>query len=122
MLLIRGSVPSREAPFAVRAYYCLQIVVGVGGGITGAAVADLQVENVGGAAVDKMMRIAAAGPEPGAHAGIQDRRAGAGDQGGVALKNVDELVLPGVRVPQGGLGARREAGEIDAEVCQPESP
>jgi hypothetical protein len=110
MLLIRGSVFSREAPSAVGAYYCLQIVVGVGGGITGAPVADLQVENVGSAAVDEMMRIAAAGPESGAHARFQDRRAGMGDQRGVTLKDVDELVLPGMRVPQGGLRARARGG------------
>src|SRR5688572_20211229 len=120
MLLIRGSVLSGEAPFAVRAYYCLQIVVGVVGRIAGRAVADLQIENLGGAAVDEVVRIAAAGAEPGAHARLEQRRAGVGDERGVTLKNVDEFVLLRMRVPQCGLRPRREAGEIDAEVGEPE--
>jgi hypothetical protein len=97
MLLIRGSVLSGEAPFAVRAYYCLQIVVGVVGGIAGRAVADLQVQNLGGTA------------DP-AHMPGSSSVSPASVTSGMTLKNVDEFVLLGMRVPQCGLRSPARGG------------
>ena len=67
-----------------------------------------------------MVAVAGAGLEAGAHAGPQRGLARVGDQRGLAGEDVDELVLPGMGVAQGGIGAGRQRGQVDAEIGQPE--
>src|SRR6266566_2331204 len=67
-----------------------------------------------------MVRIAAAGLEAGAHAGLQRRLARIGDQRGGAFENVDELVLARMRVTKRRHRARRQARQINSENGKPE--
>jgi hypothetical protein len=86
--------------------------VGIGNRIPGAAVPDFQVKDVAFGAIDQMVRVAAAGPEPSA----QRRFARECDQDRMALQHVDELVLLGVRMTQCGNRAGRKAREVDPEA------
>src|SRR6476469_7801340 len=64
----------------------------VDGLVVGAA-ADLQVHDVGGAAIDQMVRVAGAGGKAGAHARLKHYLAGIGHQRRGAFQHVDEFVL-----------------------------
>src|SRR5436305_6531619 len=80
-----GAVPMHEDAFALRGERSANIVVGVDDGISGIAVADLQVNDVAAAAVDQVVGVARAGFEAGAHARTQRPLAGIGDENGFAL-------------------------------------
>src|SRR5262245_62264947 len=67
-----------------------------------------------------MVRVAGAGLEASAHSRLETRLAGVGHERGIALENVDELILLRVRMAQGRVRARGEPREVDAEVLQPE--
>src|SRR3546814_1367900 len=55
-----------------------------------------------------------------AHAGCEDVLLGSADERHLAIKDIDELVLPVVTMLESRDGARLERSEIDPEVVQPE--
>src|SRR5262249_25700180 len=55
-----------------------------------------------------------------AHAGLELGLARVGDERGLALEHVDELVLLAVAVEERGLDSGRQTREVDAEVLEPE--
>jgi hypothetical protein len=105
---------------AVGAEDRLQVVVRVGTLISGAAVADLKINNVLRAAVDQVVGVAGPCPKTSAHARLQDGFPLVRNQGGPPLKDINELVLSGVGMAQGRDRSRREPREVDAEIAQPE--
>jgi hypothetical protein len=96
------------------------VVVGIDDGVPGVAVAHFQIDNVAAAAVQQVMRIPRAGFEPGAHARPQLRFAGIGRENGLALDDVDELVLSLMRMAQRRHAARRQSRKVHPELGQPE--
>ena len=78
-----------------------EVVIRVGHRIPSRAVADLEVDDILIRFVDQMMRVAGSRLEACAHAGFQRRAAGVGDEGRPSFEDIDELVLPGMRVAQG---------------------
>jgi len=67
-----------------------------------------------------MVAVSGPGLEPGAHSRCKRRFPGVRHQHGVAFQDIDELVLPGVRMAHRRDGARPEAGQVDAEIGQAE--
>src|SRR3954468_23613396 len=116
---VRRSVLVREPPLPVDEHR-LEIVVGIGALVSRRAIANLQVHDVLRGLVDDLMGVPVASPESRAHPRRQSRPAIVGAQRGMALQHVQELILPGMGMPQRRDGAWREARQIDAEAPQPE--
>src|SRR3569832_1885433 len=114
---IRRTVLVEEAPLAVDEGG-EQIVVGVGDFVARRAVADFQNQHVFAGFVQQLAGIASACPEAGAHAGRQAHAAFVGTQGGRSGEDVDQFVLPGMRMAQGRDRTGRQAREVAAEVGQ----
>src|SRR3954471_23914277 len=66
---IRCAVLVMESPLAVGVERGLKIVVRIIDGVALGSIANFQVNDIFHRSIDKLMRIAAAGPKPGAHAG-----------------------------------------------------
>jgi hypothetical protein len=109
----------RELPLALDEDR-LDVVVGIHALVARRAVADLEVDDLLDGLVQQVVRVAAAGLEPRAHAGRKRRAALVGLERRAALQDVDELVLPRMRVAQRRLRARREPREVHAEVREAE--
>src|ERR1700736_1227536 len=109
---IRRAVPMHKDALAARGERSANVLVWIDDGISGIAVADLQIDNVASAAVDKVVGVARAGFETGAHARSHRRLAGVGHENGFALDNVDELVLAHVRMAQRRHPARRQPRQV----------
>src|ERR1019366_8265247 len=78
--------------------------------------ADLEIDRVTAAAVDQLVRDAAAGLEAGGVARLEHGFAFVLDQHQLAFQHVDEFVFLLVPVPQRGGGARLDTRNIDAEL------
>src|ERR1700681_448892 len=85
---IRRAVPMHKDALAARGERSANVLVRVDDGISGIAVADLQIDALAAAAVDQMVGAPRAGFEPGAHARTHRRLAGIGHENGFALDNV----------------------------------
>jgi hypothetical protein len=113
---IRSPVLSRENVPAIGSHSAVHVGVGIAHFIARRAVADDEQEHILGGPVDEPMRIAGYCREAGAHARAQRFDAGIGLQIDFALEDIDELILPRVRVAGGGLTARNDARDIHAEI------
>jgi hypothetical protein len=58
----------KESPLAVGVKHGLKIVVRITDGVVRWSIADFQINDIFHSSINKLMRIAAAGPKPGAHA------------------------------------------------------
>ena len=79
---------------------CLEVFVGIRGTVVSCTIANFQIHNNSAGFVDQVMAIAGACLETRAHAWRKPGRALVRMQCGMTLQDVDELVLPGVRMPQ----------------------
>ncbi len=118
-LLVGVTILVPEAPHAAFKA-SLDIIVRVEHAITRRAVTDLEIDDDFIAAVHELMPTALPGLEPRTHARTQLRLARLGYQDGRALQDVDELILPGVGMPQGRYGSRSHASEVYSEIGQAE--
>ena len=100
-------------------HFGFEVVFGVVHRIAVGAVADFEVTQRNGAAVDQLVG-GAAGFEAAAVACFQAVLVIAQAQGGGAFEDVDELVLAVVAVEQGRDGAGGQFGEVDADVGEAE--
>ena len=116
---VRRSVLVNKRPRAVR-QHSLEIVVGIAAFVTRRPVADFEVHDLLGRLVDEAVCVARASLETGAHAWRELVPPFISVQRGPASQDVDELVLPRVRVAKGRHRLGRQAREVDAEVAQPE--
>ena len=64
------------------------------------------------------MGVAGACRKADAEAGAQRLDASVGLQFDLALHDIDEFVLSRMGVAAGGLTARNDPGQVDAEICQ----
>ncbi len=117
--LVSGPILMGEYGAAVGVLAIGQVDVGILGRVRGIAVADLEVARRSIAAVDELVAVAGPGREPGARARGQGLLAGVSAQHQLALEHVDELVLEGVMVAHRRLLARRQGGQVDADLGQP---
>src|SRR6185437_1019407 len=116
-----AAVPAGELAAGLRGIpHEVHVTVGIVSGIGRVAVAHLQVQRRGAAAIDELMAVAAAGREAGTHAGAQHLLACVAAQHHLALEHINELVLVRVPVAHGGLLARRQPRQVDADARQPE--
>src|SRR5262245_18471997 len=88
----------REPPSSVGGEDRLDVVVGIRDAISCAPIADLKVEHVGLGALYQVMRVAGPAAKTRAHPRPQPGLAGIGDQAGLPVEDVDELVLFAVGV------------------------
>ena len=98
----------------------LEIVVWIAAFVTRRPVADFEVHDLLAGFVDQAVRVACARLEACALAGRELLPSLVGVQRGPALQDVDELILPRVRVAKGRYRVGCQAREVDAEVAQPE--
>src|SRR5664279_4839636 len=75
-----------------------------------------EIDRVAAAAVDELVRDAAAGLEAGGIAGLEHGLAVVLDQHQLAFQHVDEFVFLLVPMPQRGRRARLDARNVDAEL------
>src|SRR3546814_4126060 len=96
-----------------------KIVERVRGFVTFGAVADLEIARRTLASIFQVVALARR-RKADAHAGCEDVLLGSADERHLAIKDIDELVLPVVTMLESRDGARLERSEIDPEVVQPE--
>src|SRR5688572_23783201 len=97
-----------------------QVVVRILHLVFGMTAADFEIDDIRVAAIDQLMRVAAAGGEAGAHARLQFCLASVGHQRGHAFQHEHEFVLVRVRVAHGRTRTWRQPGKVDAERAQAE--
>src|SRR3546814_11470163 len=96
-----------------------KIVERVRGFVTFGAVADLEIARRTLASIFQVVALARR-RKADAHAGCEDVLLGSADERHLAIKDIDELVLPVVTMLESRDVARLDRSEIDAEVVQPE--
>src|SRR5450759_493908 len=112
---VRRAIPVQiAAAFFVALHH--QIDVRIMHALGFGASADLEIDRVAAAAVDQLVRDAAAGLEAGGVAGLEYGFAVVLDQHQLAFQHVDEFVFLLVPMPQRGGRARLDARNIDAEL------
>jgi hypothetical protein len=107
-----------ELPFSINQQR-LQVVVRVAAFIGRRSVANFKVSNLFIGFVDQPVAIACTRPKTRAHSWRELGSPFIRVKCRSTFENIDELVLPGVRVTQRRSGIRRQAREVYAEVCQP---
>ena len=116
-MLVRLTVLVGVGPLAICPERGLEIINRISALISGASVSNLQINHIPVGTVYQLMS-SALRREARAHAWRQDYLFELGNEGGIALQNVNELVLPAVSVEKRQLAARGQAGEVYAEVLR----
>src|SRR3954468_2820067 len=107
-------------PPRARRLHRREIVVGIASLVTRRPIADFEVHDVFRCLVDEVVRVTRARLEACAHPWLELHRAAIGAQRGATLQDVDELVLPGMRVSQGRDRTGHQAGQVDTEIRKAE--
>src|SRR5262249_9374528 len=115
----RRAVFSCEDELSVRPAAESEIHVGILGRVLGIAVADLEIARGAIAPVHEVMPVLRASGKARARAGTQDLLSLVRDEHHFALDHEHELVLARVPVPHRGLLARRQRGEVHADLREP---
>ena len=84
------------------------------------AIADLEVDRIGSAAIDELMAVIDPRREAGTHAGLQQLFALLGPQHHLTLEHEHELVLVRVPVTHGGFPAGRQYRVVDTDAGEAE--
>src|SRR5882762_10028326 len=67
----RAVLVVKDPALTVEAFHRLEVVIGIVGRVPGRAIADLEIDDVAGPAIDQMMAVFSAALEAGAHSGLE---------------------------------------------------
>lgn len=82
-----------KLPMAIRRFNSLQVIIRIRCGIPWQSVTNLEVHNFLRGLIHQMVAVGVPCPEPHAHARVQHRFPGVGNQRRLTSENVDKLIL-----------------------------